>query len=99
VDFTPDSVTIYDIHDKFTIIVGEVNHEYHLYTFSKVIAKSDFSLLLTHVDDTSRLWHEIFIHLNFKYMQKLCKKDIVMRFPKIHFSKGVGQGCVLGNHP
>jgi hypothetical protein len=73
VEFTPDSVTISDMHDNSMIVVGEVNHQSRLYTFSKFIAKSDYSLLLMHVDDTSRLWHEIFDHLNFKYMQQLCK--------------------------
>jgi hypothetical protein len=52
-----------------------------------------------HVDDTSRLWHERFDHLNFKYMQQLCKQDMVTDFPNIHFSKGVCQGCILGKHP
>jgi hypothetical protein len=73
VEFTPDSITISDMHDNSMIVVGEVNHQSHLYTFSKFIAKYDSSLLLMHVDDTSRLWHEIFNHMNFKYMQQLCK--------------------------
>jgi hypothetical protein len=41
VEFTPDSVTISDMHDNSMIVVGEVNHQYRLYTFSKFIAKSD----------------------------------------------------------
>jgi hypothetical protein len=60
VEFTPNSVTIYDMHDNSTIVVGEVNHQSRLYTFSKFIAKSDSDLLLTHVDDDSRLWHKRF---------------------------------------
>jgi hypothetical protein len=71
VEFTPDSVTIYDIHYNSMIVVGEVNHQSHLYTFSKFIDKYDYALLLTHIDDTSRLWHERFNHMNFKYMQQL----------------------------
>jgi hypothetical protein len=70
VDFTLDSITIYDIHDNSMIVVGEVNHQSHLYTFSKFIAKSDYDLLM-HVDDTSRLWHERFSDINFKCMKKL----------------------------
>lgn len=73
VEFTPESVTISDMHDNSMIVVGEVNHQCCLYTFNKFIAKFDSSLLLTHVDDTSRLWLERFDHLNFKYMQQLCK--------------------------
>jgi hypothetical protein len=71
VEFTLDFVTISDIHDNYTIVVGEVNHQSRLYTFSKFIAKSDFALLLTHVHDISRLWYERFDHMNFKYMQQL----------------------------
>jgi len=81
------------------IFVGEVKHQYRLYTFSKFITKFDSNLLLTYVDDTSRLWHKIFNHINFKYMQQLCKQEMVTRFPDIHFSKGVCQGWVLGKHP
>jgi hypothetical protein len=55
VEFTPNSVTISNIHDNSTIVVGEVNHQSHLYTFIKFIFKYDYNLLLTHVDDTSRL--------------------------------------------
>jgi hypothetical protein len=93
VEFTPNSVTIYDMHDNSKIVVGEVNHQSHLYTFSKFIAKSDSSLLLMHVDNDSRLWHERFGHLNFKYMQQLSQQGMVIGFPNIHFSKGVFQGC------
>jgi hypothetical protein len=71
VEFTHDYVTIYDMHDNSKIVVGEVNHQSHLYTFSRFIDKFDFDLLLTHGDNDIRLWHEIFGHLNFKYMQPL----------------------------
>jgi hypothetical protein len=74
VEFTLDSITIYDMCDNTMIVVGEVNHRSHLYTFSKFIYKYNFSLLLTCVDDTSVLWYERFIHLEFKYMQQLCNQ-------------------------
>jgi hypothetical protein len=72
-EFTPNSVTISDIHDKYMIFVGEVNHQFHLCTCSKFIAKSDYALLLMHANDTSILWHKRFDHLNFKYIKKICK--------------------------
>jgi hypothetical protein len=55
------------------IVVGEVNHQSRLYTFSKFIAKFDYALLLTHTNDDIRLWHERFDHLNFRYIQQLNK--------------------------
>jgi hypothetical protein len=48
VEFTPNLVTKYDMHDNSKIVVGELNHQSHLYTFSKFIVKSDYVLLLTH---------------------------------------------------
>jgi len=68
VEFTMDYVTIYDMHDNSNIIVGEFNHQSRLYTFSKLIAKSDSSLLLTHSNGDSRFGYDIFGNLIFKYM-------------------------------
>jgi hypothetical protein len=99
VEFTPDSVTISDMHDNSMIVVGEVNHQSHLYTFSKFIAKYDSDLLLTHVDDTSRLWHKRFNHLNFKYMQQLCKQDMVTTCPTYIFPKEFVKDAFLENIP
>jgi hypothetical protein len=48
------------MHDNFNIVVGEVNQHSRLYTFSKFIVKYEPALLLTHVDDDSRLLHKRF---------------------------------------
>jgi hypothetical protein len=80
------------------VATGEVNHQSRLYTFSEFI-EPDSALLLTHADESSRIWHERFGHLNFRYMQQLSKKILVDGLPDIHFSKGVCEGCVLGKHP
>jgi hypothetical protein len=55
--------------------------------------------MLTHADESSRIWHERFGHLNFRYMQQLSKHKLVDGLPDIHFSKGVCEGCVLRKHP
>ena len=39
-----------------------------------------------------------FGHLNYKYLSYLSDKDMVIGLPKIKFSKGVCQGCILGKH-
>ena len=72
VEFTPDAVNIFDIQSNSKVASGEVNHRSKLYTFSEFI-ELDSALLLTHADDRSRLWHEIFGHLNFRCMQQLYK--------------------------
>jgi hypothetical protein len=58
----------------------------------------DSSVLLTHDDESSRLWHERFGHMKFKYMQQLRKKWMVIGLPNIHFYEGVCEGCILGKH-
>jgi hypothetical protein len=77
---------------------GEVNHQSRLYTFSEFI-EPDSAVLLTHVDESSRIWHERFGNLNFIYMQQISKNILVDGLPDIHLSKGVCEGCVLGKHP
>ena len=57
VEFTPDTVNIFDIQSNSKVSTSEVNHRSRLYTFSEFI-EPDSALLLTHVDDSSRLWHE-----------------------------------------
>jgi hypothetical protein len=96
--FTPNFVDIYDMQTNSRVATGEVNHQSRLYTFFEFI-EPDFALLLTHVDESSRIWHERFGHLNFRYMQQLSKKILVDGLPEIHFSKGVCEGCVLEKHP
>ena len=95
---TPNYVDIYNMQTNSRVATGEVNHQSRLYTFSEFI-EPDSTLLLTHVDESSRIWHERFGHLNFRYMQQLRKKILFDGLPDIHFSKGVCEGCVLGKHP
>jgi hypothetical protein len=96
--FRPNSVDIYDMQTNSGVATDEVNHQSRLYTFSE-FTEPDSALLLTHADESSRIWHERFGHLNFRYMQQLSKKRLVDGLPDIHFSKGVCEGCVLGKHP
>jgi hypothetical protein len=95
---TPDIVDIYDIQTNSRVAIGEVNHQSRLYTFSEFIEPNS-ALLVTHVDEISRIWHKRFKYLNFIYMQQLSKKGMVYGLPDIHFSKEICEGCVLGKHP
>jgi hypothetical protein len=96
--FTPNSVEIYDMQTNSRVSTVEVNHQSRLYTFFEFI-EPDSALLLTHADESSRIWHKMFGNLNFRYMQQLSKHKLVDSLPDIHFSKGVCEGCVLGKHP
>jgi hypothetical protein len=55
--------------------------------------------LLTHENESNRIWNERFRNLNFIYMQHIIKKGTVDGLPDIHFSKEICEGCVLGKHP
>jgi hypothetical protein len=66
--FTPDAVDIYDMQTNSKVSIDEVNHQSTIYTFPNFI-EPDSALLLTHVDESSRIWNERFGHLNFRYMQ------------------------------
>jgi hypothetical protein len=95
--FTPNVVDIYDMQTNSRVSTNEVNHQSRLYTFSKFI-EPDSALLLTHDDESSRIWHKRFGHLNFIYMQQLRKHILVDGLPDIHFFKGVCEGCILEKH-
>jgi hypothetical protein len=96
--FTLDAMDIYDMQTNSMGSTGEVNHQSRIYTFFEFI-ELDSSLLLTHVDESSRIWHERFRHLNFRYMKHLRKQGLVDGLLDINFSKGICEGCVLGKHP
>jgi hypothetical protein len=68
VEFTSDLVSILDMHDNSIIAIGEVDHKSRMYKFTKFVDHNS-SLLLTHADDSSRVWHERFGHLNVRYMR------------------------------
>ena len=80
------------------VATGEVNHQSRLYTLSEFI-ELDSYLLLTHVDQSTRIWNERFGHLNFRYMKNISKKILFDGLRDIHFFKGVCEGCVLRKHP
>jgi hypothetical protein len=96
--FKPNSMDISDMQTNSKVVTGEINHQSRLYTFSEFI-EPDYALLLTHVDESSRIWHEIFGYFNFRYIQQLSKNGLFDGLPDIHFSKGVCKGCVLEKHP
>jgi hypothetical protein len=95
---TPDAVDIFDMQTNFKVSTSEVNHQSRLYTFFEFI-KPDSALLLMNANESSRIWHERFNNLNFRYMQHISRQGMVEGLPDIHFSKGVCEGFVLGKHP
>jgi hypothetical protein len=94
VEFTSDSVIVIDMHDSSIIIAGEVDHKSRLYKFTK-FTDYDSSLLLAHVNESSRVWNERFGHLNFRYKKQISKQGMVKGFPDIQFYEAVCEGFIL----
>ena len=63
VSFSPNDVEITKIASRKLIAKG--------YEFSQFAADAKSTALLAHGNEVSRLWHERFGHLNFKYLQQL----------------------------
>eukprot|EP00253_Pinus_taeda_P034319 PITA_34319 len=98
-EFTLDSAVITDISMGSQLAHGIANHASRLYFFSHFIPKSISIVFLSQSNDIIRLWHEIFFHLNYKYLHQLSKENMVEGLPVIKFTSGVCQGCILGKHP
>ena len=96
--FSPDDVEITEISNVKVIAKGVVDHTSKVYNFSHFLPYSNPSVLLIHANEESKLWHEIFGHLKYNYLSYLSENNMVIGLPKIKFSKGVCQGCILGKH-
>ena len=88
-ELTLNSIILSDLSDGSKIVVGEVNYHSRLYTFSHFTHKYDYVYLTTRANEESRLWHERFGHMNFKYLDQLSKGGMVDRLPHIQYTNGV----------
>ena len=71
VSFSPNYVEITELASGKLIAKGLANHHARAYEFSHFVSDAKPATLLTHGNEVSRLWYEIFGHLNFKYLQQL----------------------------
>ena len=65
VTFSPNDVEISNISSRKLIATGLANHHAKTYEFSKFLLDANPIALMTHGNEVSRIWHEIFGHLNF----------------------------------
>jgi len=72
--FSPDEVEITEISSGKFIAKGVANNTLKVYMFSNFLPYSNPSALLIHANEASKLWHEIFGHLNYKYISDLSEK-------------------------
>ena len=103
---SPNTVTfdsdLVEIKEKSTRNIIEKwfsNHASKTYDFSHFLPASHPTTLLTHANNYNKLWHEIFGHINLKYLQQLHNEKMVEGFPLIQTSDGVCLGRLVGKHP
>ena len=99
VTFTPNEVEIAKISCNKVVSLGYADHRARMYKFPKFLPNSSGQVLLSHVNETNKLWHERFGHMNYKYLQKLSKDCMVEGNPPIKTSNDACIGCVVGKHP
>ena len=98
VELTLDSAMITDISTSSQLAYGIAYHSSRLYFFSHFVPKYISTVFLSQYNDIIRLWHEIFGHLNYKYLHQLSKENMVEGLPTIKFTSSVCQGCIPGKH-
>jgi hypothetical protein len=90
IKFSPHQVVIKDLkdpkHDLATRIADEITRLYKFDNFGS----SSFSLVfVAHSDDLRKLWHERFVHLNYRSLQQLCNQQMVTGLPLVSCRGGV----------
>ena len=71
VSFIPNDVEIIEIASRKLIAKGLANHHAKAYELSHFVADAKATAMLTHGNEVSRLSHERFGHINFKYLEQL----------------------------
>ena len=99
VTFTLELVEIAEMSFNKVVALGYADHQATMYEFSNFLPHSRGKVILSHANETSKIWHEIFGHMNYKYLQALNKDDMVEGLPQIKSSTRVCIGCVVGKHP
>ena len=98
VTFTQNDVDISEISTGQVVAVGIVDHDSRMYKFSHFLPYSKGNALLSHANETNKLWNERSVHFNYRYRQALSKETMVEGLPSIKFSKGTCKGFIVGKH-
>ena len=97
--FNSNSVEIIEKYTGKLIEKGISNQAIKAYAFSHFLHVSPPTTLLNHANNTSKIWHERFGNLNFKYLQQLQNDKMVEGLPFIQTSDGVCTSFLVGKHP
>ena len=66
VRFTQDDVEISKIYTCQVVAVGIADHKSRMYKFSHFLPCSSGNALLSHANEIRKLWHERFVHVNYR---------------------------------
>ena len=80
--FSSNHVEITEIASRNLIETRITNHHAKTYEFSNFLLDANPTTLLIHGNEVNRICHEIFGHLNFKYLYQLQKHSMVEGLPK-----------------
>ena len=64
VTFTLDTMEIAEISTNKLVDLGFVHHQARMYKFSHFLPYSRGKVLLSHANETNKLWHERFVYMN-----------------------------------
>ena len=98
VTFTLDTMEIAEISTNKVVALGFVDHNARMYKFSHFLPYSQGNVLLSCANETSKLWHERYGHVNYMYLHALNKEGMVEGIPSVEFSNDTCKGCVVGKH-
>jgi hypothetical protein len=99
IEFSPHQVVIKDLkYPKHVLATGIVDDITKLYKFENFGSSSFSSVFVAHSDELRKLWHERFGHINYRSLQQLCNKHMVVSLPPVSCRYGVCAGCVLDKH-
>ena len=82
VTFTLDMVEIAKISSGQVIAIGYVDHHERMYKFWNFLPTSNDQDILSHDKGISKLWHDRFGHMNYKYLQALHRDEMVEGLPQ-----------------
>ena len=99
VKFNPNVVEISEISSNKVVPLGYANNQDRMYKLSHFLPNSRGKALLSHANETNKLWNERFNHMKYRYLQSLRNYGIVEGIPPMKTSNGACIGCVVGKHP
>ena len=89
---------IAEISTNKVVALGFADHQARMYKFSHFLPYRGAKALMSHANETNKLWHERFDHMSYKYLQALNKGCMLEGIPPIKTSNGACIGCVVGKH-